>query len=1110
MTGWFQFSRPGVTPTAPTGITLSNSSMADNIAAGGVIGGLSMVGGTGPFVFTVVANTKAATSGTNLVRSATGSLTIGVSESVTVHGVDANGLSPSDVVFSIAVTDHLAATTLTTATLLSKSGSNIPALTIFEGTIPIAPGAVSSGQRIKLLDSASNVLSVQEDNRAGDQRWVFVTALLSAAPSAALTSISVQAEAGSPVTGTPITLSNLTGALIGGESYECKLTLTLPDASVYTASARDILLAPNFWNPGLGAAQYRGTFRSGPLCTEFIGSVPFKVGAIPHPHLRVEFQIAAYKLSSGAFDASTNPIVAVRTTYTIENGWKAVASPRDFVYDLLEQKGSSLSTVRNYNGAAGNATLTLGATNGQTSVTRGSGAWPAIDTATPENNIVGKALVEVGGNGIGFLNGYVSSTVLTVSIPSDAPYYFASTSRTSAQWRTMGVYQSHRCDFSNVRFPIWQGTVQPAVWVLPTAYIIASQMVQNIDTAVVPVASISATGLTAIEGCHPMGMAAQNGAVHSCTTNEGQTGGADGIGVLPYSHMQALLNWGNAATHLAARANLEINGNITNQFPRTYRDEEHGGLLGIDEDAVYSSTITQMQHQIYTTDYTAGVVNWFTWRADHTTNYSYLAYLLRGHFQDLVGLVKQSMYGTLLTNDGGQNKTYPCTLVGPHVTTSQANEYQTGEALKVVFNYGFFTPQTSAGPLATSNRYFWRMVDANNGDLYDTYAHAIAGGPTGLVAWASDGTTPALWNGYNKSQFQAGIQMRAQAWDLRDKAMVLSLFPNAIAPGLISRSHTRANLQRRFNNMGTYWKGLLVDDAHFQADGPRFIDWSKRPSWQKHYILTSVVHAAETGIMSANWTAFLNWWLADEIGMCTSTDVVPQFAAAAYYLNIYKGDGSKAYTYDDFYGDANVKYPWSGLGSGIVLLDVGGGDLWQYKATIASVTDQTNVAITLNKNYFDNSSAVARNRHVGAWIQVGSGFGQIKSVSSAVACVADSTINTGWMDPVFAELLGTIHNAPFSTGSLQVANLSWPSKGNGVTIATGVVGADGNTNIMRAGYGVDRDYAALAKLGVEYAKQYGINATNYAAAISMLTTMAVPMGALTDDAIRNKWYIKAR
>lgn len=1004
---------------------------------------------------------------------------------------------------------------LTTVTLLSTSGSNIPTATIFEGTLPIAANGLTSSQRLKILDSGNNVLSIQEDQhsyrRDTTANYVMVTGVIGTGPGATSTTLSVNTETGSPVTSNPITAANLLSHSFSGQTYNYRITVTLPDGTTYTANATDVLNATIAATYVHGTATNRGVIRQGPLCTEWVGYVPLKTGGgTAHTHLHVQFAIAAYKAGVGAYNSSTNPIVAVRTVYKIENGFKTVASPRDYAFDVLEQQGSTLTTVRNYNGAAGAVTLTLGATSGQTTATKASGSWPTVSTTTPEDNIIGKSIAEVGGTGIGYINGQVSSGVVNLSIPSDLP--FASTNRSSAQWKYMGAYLIHRTSFCNIRFPGWLGTAQPAVWVLPRAYILASGMVQNIDTTRVPTTAYGSgafSDVMSIEGSHPMAMDVNGGRIHWTLVNEGQQGSADGIGVLPYSQAMTLMNWENTSTHLAARKALEVQGHTVFAQPKSIRDEEHGGIFGLDDDAIYSNTVAAFQHQLYTTDNTSSVQNWFTFRVDHCTNYSYLAYLLRGHYFDLENLCYLGLYGTMSTNDYGQNLTYPCTLVGTNVVTTSTNEYQTGEAVKVVYNYGGFTPHNSPeGAIAPTNRYFWRRTNGTTGDLYDTYAHSIAGGATGKIVWDSDGTTPALWNGYNKSRFIDADQMRAQAWGNRCPILCASIFPSNLAAGIVGRAHTKTNWIRKVDNMLTYFKTQYVDDSNYQADGPRFLRVWKRPSWQKNYILTVFNFAVESGIASANGISCLNWWLADAIGMCTSPDVVPQFAACAYYLSFYKGDSSIAYTYDDFWDNANVKFPFLNSAGGQQML-VNGVDQWQYTGTISSVASQSNVTIVLNKDYFDNTSSTTRARHVGSWILCGSGFGQIKSVSDARTCVVDATVHTGWMDTFYAQEGSSIANANFATGSAQHVEVSWPTKGNGTHLATEVTGADGNTNIMRIGYGIDNEYAALADLSVEYAKQYSINSTNYANAKTMLTNMGVPTTTKA-DAIDCKWYIKSR
>lgn len=181
MTGQFAMGGTGVATgggvvTAPTGITLSNLSIYDNIAVGGIVGMLGMVGGTAPPVFTVTDNPKFAASGSNLVRTASGGLTIGVSETVTIHCDDANSLSPSDQAFSIAILDHTAANVLTTLTIDNTGVGTQSAffLTQFIGH-PFKKGDVPAGTfpQFRLTDGTAVPFTYWNKVTWSDGSWKF-------------------------------------------------------------------------------------------------------------------------------------------------------------------------------------------------------------------------------------------------------------------------------------------------------------------------------------------------------------------------------------------------------------------------------------------------------------------------------------------------------------------------------------------------------------------------------------------------------------------------------------------------------------------------------------------------------------------------------------------------------------------------------------------------------------------------------------------------------------------------------------------------------------------------------------------------------------------------
>jgi hypothetical protein len=117
-------------PSVPSGVLLDGSvppgtsTIVDNAAQNTVVGTLSTVNGVAPFTYTDTDNSKFTISGSNLVRSGTGSLTAGVSESVNIRSTDANNNTFTTAsAFSIAVSAHGSGNFIETIELENDTGS---------------------------------------------------------------------------------------------------------------------------------------------------------------------------------------------------------------------------------------------------------------------------------------------------------------------------------------------------------------------------------------------------------------------------------------------------------------------------------------------------------------------------------------------------------------------------------------------------------------------------------------------------------------------------------------------------------------------------------------------------------------------------------------------------------------------------------------------------------------------------------------------------------------------------------------------------------------------------------------------------------------------------
>lgn len=967
--------------------------------------------------------------------------------------------------------------TLTTFTLLTTDGTNIGANSPFELGVPIAPGVLDGSLALQVLDAGSNVITVQEDNRAtdlnGSVRLVKLTGLLPSAPGANNTTITLKAVAGSPVTSNPITVANLLAQTISADTFECKVTCTFPNGDVYIALATDALQASSSW--AYGSAQNRGTFRSGPLCTEWICSAPLVHSGTPHPFLTAQFHISAYKALPGAWNNSTNPITGVKCTVILENGFVTVASPADLVYDLLIQTGAStLATALQLDGYPPAATLTLSSTSGQVFADLSVGIWAPANTTSPNSQDTGKALVEIGGNGRAQIMGLNSTTRASVNINSETP--FGSTSKTSGQWRKMGVYHYYMGRVDNYMFPAWWGTAQKVVAALSYDYIKASKMVLNYAADAAGLGAPDLSNCDA-DGSHPMAMRLTTGTIKNFGMQEAASGDTDHIGVLSYSFCAALVNWSySSGQHLNARSLCLQNSRVGNLKPFFLRDESHGGTISIDGAGCFVYTgIPNNGKGIPVNGYNSGTL-WYGFAGNHSGGASYLASLLTGDFMHLeTAAVAANDYSLRVTQAGLMEQTavtFPSS--GTNITMPSGYLQQTGEM--IVLNWGNGSPPIVSGGGSLAAAYFVHVEDATHVSLYDTRAHALAGGSTGRIVWSNAGIGVNFQNGYQKNGIPAGAndaQPRSVAWNWRTDAQELMPFPDTIAPGLVDYSRSRPNLQRKLDAVGSYLKTTYVDDANYQAGGPRFLSLhssggnsNSYATWQNNYVRLSTNNSYEAGVCSSDSAALFNWFLADSVQwIANSTGTSPYFMPNMYYVRAQTNAGVTQYTYAGVYQES-ARSP----------IGVSQSCQWaqtSQTATISSVANQAAVTIVYAQPFFDT---VNPTRHIGSWVLVGSGCGQITSVVNSTTCVVDTTVTTWDGSPSGA--------AAMSVGSGQTCHMPLPSWSN----AASIVGTAQNFG----GPNVDNHYTWLANSGMEIAYQQGIDTGSYATAVSFMTSIGLP------------------
>lgn len=140
-------------PPGPTHINFTGTSVPVNIAAGDFVGSLSSVGGVSPFTYTC-SNSKFQISGSDVLRSATGTLTQGVSESLNFTSTDANSESTNTAnngqgPFTVTI----AASNVPTGVNTSPDPISIPATT--GGNVVIATLTEVGGTGVSVVFSVT-------------------------------------------------------------------------------------------------------------------------------------------------------------------------------------------------------------------------------------------------------------------------------------------------------------------------------------------------------------------------------------------------------------------------------------------------------------------------------------------------------------------------------------------------------------------------------------------------------------------------------------------------------------------------------------------------------------------------------------------------------------------------------------------------------------------------------------------------------------------------------------------------------------------------------------------------------------------------------------------
>jgi len=310
---------------APT-ISDQSFNVIDNAAIGSVVGIAQVSNVPNPAV--TYAITAGNTNSDLAINVNTGSITIakalnnGVTPiyNLTVQVSNSAGNASATVTVNVA-----AAGTDSLITLMTHT-SNLNALRtneIVEYGLPVGVSVFTSGKSplpcyLVAGNQGTPFTNYQVDSTSTDFtgaiRFVKITAIVSSIAASATTLYGQYASPTTAVAGTPITLTDLSATEYRVVvNYDIAgVTATADTDNMYTASSTF-----NKATPWLSPT----TFRSGPVCTEWVYRQPAMYGSSAvdgGDAQHVEFHIAAYKADPTAVSA-LNPIIAVRTDVLYEN-----------------------------------------------------------------------------------------------------------------------------------------------------------------------------------------------------------------------------------------------------------------------------------------------------------------------------------------------------------------------------------------------------------------------------------------------------------------------------------------------------------------------------------------------------------------------------------------------------------------------------------------------------------------------------------------------------------------------------------------------------------------------------------------------------------------------
>lgn len=338
-------------PAAPTAINFTGTSVPSNIAANAPVGTLSTVGGTAPYTYTC-SNSKFQISGSQVQRSASGTLTAGTPETMNFTSTDASTLSTNTATngqgpFNLQVTVPGTFSSLINVNNLSVAASFVTPVVSYG--LSFKDGDVPSGGSIVINDSNGSPVTVQQS-----QEKSFASGCLSHAVihhncaetfgASAQKTYTLKSSSSAPnrtwngawnASGTPeATLAANSNFIVEFSGLDC-------GSSIYQASV-NYIIANYLQGPGWGTTSPKGGWErlsTGPNCMQwrFWEYIRNTGSGLTQGYIRCDIYVTAWA-PAGPYE--------VHIRVWSPNTWNAIASNSE-QYNQPLKRFAALATLKN-------------------------------------------------------------------------------------------------------------------------------------------------------------------------------------------------------------------------------------------------------------------------------------------------------------------------------------------------------------------------------------------------------------------------------------------------------------------------------------------------------------------------------------------------------------------------------------------------------------------------------------------------------------------------------------------------------------------------------------------------------------------------------------------